>query len=269
LEDNSDKIQRLQFEIQSYKEKSLELIETMKCQRRMIGENVKSFISYYGEGYLTQPPSEMPESVVFVVKDMDQNNMEIRTPSSLDPEIEYIMHRLPMTDMDNYFYKIREYAFFEKQIISTKQLIVDLSNTRVFLLKTYETNEKKWIDKRNLVEKTYESLRITQKALVRKRSFRLNIACVLEESIREGFATDPSPPTCPICLDETAKWATTNCNHTYCKNCICKSLDSIFIHPTKPYICALCREEITSLSTPDPKIKYQLDIKYIHTSCYV
>jgi len=74
------------------------------------------------------------------------------------------------------------------------------------------------------------------------------------------------PPTkdCPICLDEIklADQIITNCNHTFCNDCIQKYFKSLNSNIHKDPVCAYCRDPIQSLEIPDPTLCKQIQTKY-------
>jgi len=57
---------------------------------------------------------------------------------------------------------------------------------------------------------------------------------------------------CPICLDTFPKMEilTTNCNHTFCKNCVFSHIDHANQHPT----CPMCRTCIVTIEIKDVEI---------------
>jgi hypothetical protein len=68
------------------------------------------------------------------------------------------------------------------------------------------------------------------------------------------------PVDCPICLDTCTKLETisTNCNHTFCKDCICSHID----HRKQKPVCPMCRTYITSFEIKDVEIYDELYTKY-------
>jgi hypothetical protein len=80
--------------------------------------------------------------------------------------------------------------------------------------------------------------------------------------------TTPTTPTttkdCPICLDEipSANQIITNCNHTFCNDCIQKYFKSLNSNINKPPVCAYCRDPMKSLEIPDPTLCKQIQTKY-------
>lgn len=69
---------------------------------------------------------------------------------------------------------------------------------------------------------------------------------------------------CPICLDEipSANQIITNCNHTFCNDCIQKYFKSLNSNIHKDPVCAYCRDPIQSLEIPDPTLCKQIQTKY-------
>ena len=189
--------------------------------------------------------------------------------NTLDGELEYILENVQMDKMQLYFDFIQHYNEIQSSIQKTTQQIGDISHCLIELMEKEKIVCDRQTRRRELVERVRNQLKITKAALNRKRKFPITVEYVPpeEEPVTEG--TPPSPPQCPICLEDCIDYATTNCNHSYCKGCISKSLNSIMMSPVKPYICALCRTDVTLLKTADRNTKYQLDIKYVHTSCYV
>jgi hypothetical protein len=78
--------------------------------------------------------------------------------------------------------------------------------------------------------------------------------------------TQTQPPTkdCPICLDEihSTNQIITNCNHTFCNDCIQKYFKSLNSNINTQPICAYCRDPMKSLEIPDPKLCKQIQTKY-------
>jgi len=69
---------------------------------------------------------------------------------------------------------------------------------------------------------------------------------------------------CPICLDEipSANQIITNCNHTFCNDCIQKYFKSLNGNINKPPVCAYCRDPMKRLEIPDPTLCKQIQTKY-------
>ena len=69
---------------------------------------------------------------------------------------------------------------------------------------------------------------------------------------------------CPICLDEITptNQIITNCNHTFCNDCIQKYFKSLNSNINNPPICAYCRDPMKSLEIPDPSLCKQIQTKY-------
>jgi hypothetical protein len=82
--------------------------------------------------------------------------------------------------------------------------------------------------------------------------------------------TTPSPSSsiqkkdCPICLDEisSANQIITNCNHTFCNDCIQKYFKSLNSNMNTQPICAYCRDPMKSLEIPDPTLCKQIQNNY-------
>ena len=76
--------------------------------------------------------------------------------------------------------------------------------------------------------------------------------------------TQPSTKDCPICLDEipSSNQIITNCNHTFCNDCIQKYFKSLNSNINTQPICAYCRDPMKSLEIPDPKLCKQIQTKY-------
>jgi len=72
------------------------------------------------------------------------------------------------------------------------------------------------------------------------------------------------PHACPICLDEITptNQIITNCNHTFCNDCIQSYFKSLNGNINKPPVCACCREPMKSLEIPDPTLCKQIQTKY-------
>ena len=69
---------------------------------------------------------------------------------------------------------------------------------------------------------------------------------------------------CPICLDEisSANQIITNCNHTFCNDCIQKYFKSLNSNMNTQPICAYCRDPMKSLEIPDPTCCKEIQTKY-------
>ena len=84
--------------------------------------------------------------------------------------------------------------------------------------------------------------------------------------------TTPSPSSpssiqqkdCPICLDEIThtNQIITNCNHTFCNDCIQKYFKSLNHNIHKDPVCAYCRDPMKALEIPDPTLRKQIQTKY-------
>lgn len=91
-----------------------------------------------------------------------------------------------------------------------------------------------------------------------QRKFNMTTSCVRETT------NSNQKKECPICLDEIhpSNQITTNCNHTFCNDCIqkyFKSLNSdINTHP----ICAYCRDPMKSLEIANPVLRNEIQTKY-------
>lgn len=71
---------------------------------------------------------------------------------------------------------------------------------------------------------------------------------------------------CPICYEENIESndiLETNCNHRFCKNCICNYVDSFKSY--KVPTCPLCRTDITTFNINDQCHFVELDKKYKKT----
>jgi hypothetical protein len=187
--------------------------------------------------------------------------------SAVTCEIGCIMDHLPLNKIREYFAILRDFDATMSAIQQMNKDIDSLQKVQHSLRNKYKDCVDNKLKRMAAIHLCNDQLKIAAAALKRKRQFGFEVLHIPEPPTEHG--TPPSHPICPICLDESPQWATTNCNHSYCKGCICKSLDAIYINPVKPYICALCRSEITQFTTTDPKTKYTLDIKYVHTSCYI
>lgn len=68
------------------------------------------------------------------------------------------------------------------------------------------------------------------------------------------------PVDCPICLETYQKIQSisTNCNHTFCKDCMCSHID----HATQKPSCPMCRTDITSMEIKDVEIFHEINKKY-------
>lgn len=83
-------------------------------------------------------------------------------------------------------------------------------------------------------------------------------------------SSSPSSPSsiqkkdCPICLDEIhpSNQIITNCNHTFCNDCIQKYFKSLNSNINNPPICAYCRDPMKSLEIPDPDLCKHIQTKY-------
>lgn len=75
--------------------------------------------------------------------------------------------------------------------------------------------------------------------------------------------TQTQKKDCPICLDEITptNQIITNCNHTFCNDCIQKYFKSLN-HNNNPPVCAYCREPMKRLEIPDPTLRKQIQTKY-------
>ena len=85
------------------------------------------------------------------------------------------------------------------------------------------------------------------------------IDAVLVESLEgEGETCD-----CPVCYGDefnVADMVKTSCGHSYCKECICKHIDSV---PTsRPVGCPMCRAQVTRLEVMKPSILVEIGAKY-------
>jgi hypothetical protein len=69
---------------------------------------------------------------------------------------------------------------------------------------------------------------------------------------------------CPICLDEIppTNQIITNCNHTFCNDCIQKYFKSLNNNINQHPVCAYCRDPMKSLEIPDPILCNQIQTKY-------
>lgn len=67
---------------------------------------------------------------------------------------------------------------------------------------------------------------------------------------------------CPICLDSFTKiqTITTNCNHVFCRDCLCKHLDNACLLNNPA--CPMCRGKITTLEIKDIDFYEPLYNKY-------
>ena len=68
---------------------------------------------------------------------------------------------------------------------------------------------------------------------------------------------------CPICLDEITltNQIITNCNHTFCNDCIQKYFKSLNSNNNPP-VCAYCRDPMKRLEIPNPVLCKQIQTKY-------
>lgn len=75
--------------------------------------------------------------------------------------------------------------------------------------------------------------------------------------------TQTQTHVCPICLDEipSSNQIITNCNHTFCNDCIQKYFKSLNSNNNLP-VCAYCRDPMKSLEIPDPTLCNQIQTKY-------
>jgi len=69
---------------------------------------------------------------------------------------------------------------------------------------------------------------------------------------------------CSICLDEHKKieTVTTNCDHTFCKSCMCANLDH-YIATNRLPTCPMCRTNITTLEIKDVDYYDELYDRYV------
>lgn len=69
---------------------------------------------------------------------------------------------------------------------------------------------------------------------------------------------------CPICLDEitATNQIITNCNHTFCNDCIQKYFKSLNHNINIQPVCAYCRDPMKLLEIPDPTLCKQIQTKY-------
>jgi len=68
---------------------------------------------------------------------------------------------------------------------------------------------------------------------------------------------------CPICLDEIppTNQIITNCNHTFCNDCIQKYFKSLNSNNNLP-VCAYCRDPMKRLEIPNPVLCKQIQTRY-------
>jgi hypothetical protein len=69
---------------------------------------------------------------------------------------------------------------------------------------------------------------------------------------------------CPICLDEITltNQIITNCNHTFCNDCIQKYFKSLNHNINIQPVCAYCRDPMKRLEIPNPVLCKQIQTKY-------
>lgn len=70
---------------------------------------------------------------------------------------------------------------------------------------------------------------------------------------------------CPICFEEVTPVETvnTNCNHTFCKTCICRHID-ISLKNKKPK-CPMCRAKLVNLTVKSEEYAEELNENYCKT----
>jgi len=155
----------------------------------------------------------------------------------------------------NYQNAVNSYSNYE-----LKQKLDEISD------ENYETYGKEYYNTHTI----FESLRF--KELLLYRMYKLRPPQRKFDITTQPPKTQPpktQPPKtqtkeCPICLDEIApnNQIITNCNHTFCNDCIQKYFKSLNSNINKPPICAYCRDPIQSLEIPDPTLCKQIQTKY-------
>ena len=83
-------------------------------------------------------------------------------------------------------------------------------------------------------------------------------------TMKPPASTETQTKDCPICLDEIqpANQIITNCNHTFCNDCIQSYFKSLNTNINQPPVCAYCRDPMKSLEIPNPVLCEQIQIKY-------
>jgi len=125
----------------------------------------------------------------------------------------------------------------------------------------YETYGKEYYNTHTI----FESLRF--KELLLYRMYKLRPPQRKFDITTQPPKTQP-PKTqtkdCPICLDEIPQnnQIITNCNHTFCNDCIQKYFKSLNSNINTQPICAYCRDPMKSLEIPDPTLCKQIQNKY-------
>jgi ribosomal protein S20 len=266
---NKEHIRSLHSDLLQNKMKLAELQILIKRYRKLISQNIKDFVSTYSPPVQEDIETPIPSSeiysspIIFDLTDMSDNIVVIPSPDiSESVETEYIMSHLPVETLDLYFTTMHTHTMTQNSIQGILNHIDELSNIEIKLLEKYNDALISKKKKQEILNHIRVDIQIMENALIKKRKYNFSVYQI--EPPNESYTN-----TCPICLEDVSTWATTNCKHNYCKGCIFKSLHSIHTNPLKPYQCALCRNKITSLTTFAADIKYQLEIKYLFTSCYV
>jgi hypothetical protein len=89
-----------------------------------------------------------------------------------------------------------------------------------------------------------------------------NIEVVLHnETVEDGVECE-----CPVCYCalETETILKTNCNHSYCKDCIVRHVTSFLTNTTVP-TCPFCREHIVSIKVPNEQLVGELTQSFTNT----
>lgn len=284
MENNKDYNCNLHSELFHTKMKLAEMEGTIKRHRYLIGEEMKNFVyNYVPQNQFPLEPYQftLPQNALINNESLIQYNMEVDTSdndmngntveesihsSSIaeTQETQYIMNRLPMGLLYEYFKLIEQYTDIQKNIQIILNKIEESSKIEIEWNNKYSIAVDAKRKKQELVNRVRDSILVVENALLRKRKFDFKVI-----KIDSSNNINNCIETCPICLDDVSQWATTNCGHNYCKSCISKSLNSIYSSPLKPYKCALCRNKISTLSTHTNSVKYHLETRYIFTSCYV
>jgi len=264
-----DKLTEYKNELISCQDSIKSLAVKIKEYYESVGESIKVFINQYPFGDNTFPINY--EDNLITLADTSANHIIPPHTDTMEPElkvyltsenrdIDFIMNRIPFEMIKQYYTSIGQYTLEKRARSDICKYINDCSKAIDELHKKLADATNSRIKRENMLQLISNSLNITKKALIRRRKFDIEISC--NES-------DISTQSCPICLEESNRWAKTNCGHIFCRGCICKSLDSIYTQPIKPYCCAMCRSEVKALETVDLKTKYLLEIRYVHSACYV
>jgi len=136
---------------------------------------------------------------------------------------------------------------------------IQLKLISVYQEKTQEQNEERWSQQNNILirEEIREQI---QQQLVPPKWIIYPLLICLETSneLQEDVF-------CAICLDSHKKIdiLVTNCQHEFCKKCMCGYLDSDYLNnQNRMPTCSMCRRTITTLETKDVEYYDELYERY-------